>query len=116
MPSPSGGKTEIGAWFVSYAIWVNGFVYVLFQSEERGGSRNRGPSRRSKSEGPPGESSEFPGPILSEYHKRYRTGLSPGTHGWVMRRDSDPSKLDQDLLVGLPALQRKILVLSNKLL
>uniref|UniRef100_A0A1B6DXR6 Nuclear protein MDM1 n=2 Tax=Clastoptera arizonana TaxID=38151 RepID=A0A1B6DXR6_9HEMI len=69
------------------------------RSEERGGSRNRGPSRRSKSEGPPGECSGFPGPILSEYHKRYGTGLGPRTHGWVTRRDSDPSKLGQDLLM-----------------
>ena len=79
-------------------------VCILFQSEERGGARDRGPSRRSKSEGPPGENIDGPGPIQSEYRVRYGPGLSPRARGRVMRSDSDPSEFDQDLVVGLPAL------------
>lgn len=59
----------------------------LLQSEERSGARDRGPSRRSKSEGPPGE---------SEYRTRY---LSPRARLRNMRYDPDPNNFDQELVV-----------------
>lgn len=67
----------------------------LLQSEERSGHRDRGSSRRSKSEGPPGEGE-------SEYRTRY---LSPKARARLrtMRSDSDPNNFEQDLVVGLPS-------------
>lgn len=61
----------------------------VLQSEERSGARERGPGRRSKSEGPPGE---------PEYRVRY---MSPrarrGGHNLRnMRSDSDPNNFDKD--------------------
>lgn len=72
---------RFGAWFVG-----GGVTYGLLQSEERSGHRDRGPSRRSKSEGPPGE---------SEYRTRY---LSPKARlrNMNMRCDSELYNSEQD--------------------
>ncbi|XP_046682581.1 proteoglycan 4 isoform X11 [Homalodisca vitripennis] len=57
------------------------------RSEERSGTRARGLSRRSKSEGPPGE---------SEYRIRY---LSPRARKCNMHCDSGPNNFEQDLVM-----------------
>lgn len=75
-----------GTWTVHGSLVM---CVCLLQSEERSGARDRGPSRRSKSEGPPGE---------CDYRTRY---LSPRARLRNMRYDSDPNNFDQELVVIL---------------